>query len=337
MDDAKRRAAIRLQATKNKEADVDPMGTGSSIPSTKRRPSAKGDRAPKRPKVSLEPVVGLMAEGTKTVTPSKHGAGKGQIIPPPGSQKKPPVLLREDPKYALEKLLSIISSEDYEDLGNHSTEAMGEMGLFSIAQVNIRRFFTRLYSLFETNSPTLQAMLIMKGLMERSLHHETALGRVCEKAKLTKEELFELKNWKLVIEQKLKLAEQARDELHKLTEKLKKTLEDKEKEVRQAKEVAVLEYRDSDALISEFGVSYNDGFDDALHQVKALYPELDISSVNISVPEQTSVHPDQSEDTNELFGEDVPVTNAPVVLTVEEESKNEETRQVKESEIPTAS
>ena len=32
--------------------------------------------------------------------------------------------------------------------------------------------------------------------------------------------------------QKLKLAEQARDEYHKLTEELKKTLEDKEKEVR---------------------------------------------------------------------------------------------------------
>ena len=47
-------------------------------------------------------------------------------------------------------------------------------------------------------------------------------------------------------------------------EELKKTLEDKEKEVRQAKEVAVLEYRDSDALIAELGVSYNDGFDDAL-------------------------------------------------------------------------
>ena len=139
------------------------------------------------------------------------------------------------------------------------------------------------------------------------------------------------------MEQKLKLAEQARDEFHKLTEELKKTLEDKEKEVRQAKEVAVLEYRDSDALISEFGVSYNDGFDDALRQVKALYPKLDVSSVNISVPEQTFVHLDQSEDTNELFGEDVLVTNAPVVLTVEEESKNEEARQAKESEIPDAS
>ena len=92
--------------------------------------------------------------------------------------------------------------------------------------------------------------------------------------------------------QKLKLTEQARDEYHKLTEELKKTLEDKEKEVCQAKEVAVLEYRNSDALILELRVSYNDSFDDALCQVKALYPELDVSSVNISVPEPTSLHLD---------------------------------------------
>ena len=79
-----------------------------------------------------------MAEGNKTVTPAKHGGGKGLMVPPPGNQKKPPVLLREDPKYALGKLSSIIDSEDYEDLGNHSTEAMGETGLFSIAQVSAR-------------------------------------------------------------------------------------------------------------------------------------------------------------------------------------------------------
>ena len=71
--------------------------------------------------------------------------------------------------------------------------------------------------------------------------------------------------------------------------------------------------------------------------VKALYPELDISSVNISVPEQTSVYPAQSEDMNELFGNDVPITNAPVDLTVEGESKNKEACQVKESENPVAS
>ena len=111
------------------------MGTGSSKPSTKRKLPSKRNRTPKKPKVSLEPVVGLMAEGVKTVTPAKHGAGKGLMITSPGSQKKPPVLLREDPKYALEKLSSIITSEDYEDLDNHSTEAMGETGLFNIAQV----------------------------------------------------------------------------------------------------------------------------------------------------------------------------------------------------------
>ena len=47
-------------------------------------------------------------------------------------------------------------------------------------------------------------------------------------------------------------------------EELKKVLEDKENDLRQAKETAVLEYRDSDALLLQLGVSYNDGFDDAL-------------------------------------------------------------------------
>ena len=138
MEDAKSRAAIRVQAAKRKETDEGAMGTSSSKPSAKKRPLLKGDRAPKKQKVSTEPVIGLMAEGNKTLTPAKHGGGKGLMVPPPGSQKKPPVLLREDPKYALGKLSSIIGSEDYEDLGNHSTEAMGETGLFSIAQVRAR-------------------------------------------------------------------------------------------------------------------------------------------------------------------------------------------------------
>ena len=104
----------------------------ASNPSIKRKPPPKGDRSAKKPKVSLEPIVGLMAEG-KTVTPVKHGAGKGLMKAPSTTQEKPPVLLREDSKPALEQISSIISSEDYEDLGNHSTEAMGESGLFAVA------------------------------------------------------------------------------------------------------------------------------------------------------------------------------------------------------------
>lgn len=126
---------IRANATKKKDSvKVDPMGTGSSLQQKKKVPS-KGDRPPKNPKVPLEPVLGLMAGGAKTVTPVKHGVGKGLMKGPSTQQEKAPVLLREDPKYALEKLSSIISTDDYEDLGNHSTEAMGETGLFSIAQV----------------------------------------------------------------------------------------------------------------------------------------------------------------------------------------------------------
>ena len=65
----------------------------------------------------------------------KHGAGKGFIKAPSNIPEKLPVLLREDSKHALEQISSIISAEDYEDLGNHSMEAMGESGLFAITQV----------------------------------------------------------------------------------------------------------------------------------------------------------------------------------------------------------
>ena len=112
-----------------------PMAMVASNLSIKRKPPSKGNCSAKKPKVPLEPVVGLMAEGTKMVTPVKHGAGKGLMKASSTNQEKPPVLLREDSKYALEQISSIISTEDYEDLGNHSTEAMGELGLFAVAQV----------------------------------------------------------------------------------------------------------------------------------------------------------------------------------------------------------
>ena len=164
-------------------------------------------------------------------------------------------------------------------------------------------------------------MLMTKGLMDRSLHHE--------KAKLAEEELLELKNWKVVTEQKLKLVERARDEYQKMTEELKMVLEDKENDLRLAKERAVQEYRDSDALLSELGVSYNDRFYDALRQAKALYPKLDFSAVNITVAEATSVHPDVSDDTNELFAEEVHVIVAPEV-----QNEEEKTREAKDSVAP---
>ena len=135
MNDIKRRALIKAQAAKKKESgDVAPSAIVAINLSTKRKSAPKSDRQAKKSKVSLEPVVGLMAEG-KTITPAKHGAGKGFMKALSNILKKPPVLLHEDSKHTLEQIPSIISTEDYEDLGNHSTEAMGESGLFAVAQV----------------------------------------------------------------------------------------------------------------------------------------------------------------------------------------------------------
>ena len=78
-----------------------PKGTSSSDPSTKRKLPKKQGHLPKKPKITLEPIVGLKAGGKKTATSAKYGVGKG-FMKGPFVTKKPPVLLREDLKYSLE-------------------------------------------------------------------------------------------------------------------------------------------------------------------------------------------------------------------------------------------
>ena len=133
MDAAKRRAIIKSQAAKKVEDGGQALkGTGLNISSTKRKIPLKGMSsnipATEKPWLPSDTIVGLEAE-------AKHGVGKGLMKGPSSSQKKPPVLLCEDPKYAPRMLTSIMTAEDYEDLGNHSTEVMGETGLFGIVQV----------------------------------------------------------------------------------------------------------------------------------------------------------------------------------------------------------
>ena len=67
--------------------------------------------------------------------------------------------------------------------------------------------------------------------------------------------------------------------------------------------MAVLEYRNFDAVLSELGDSFLQGFDDALCQVKKAYPDLDISNIKMEDQAQTSVLPVASDDTDDLFTE----------------------------------
>ena len=125
--------------------------------------------------------------------------------------------------------------------------------------------------------------------MDWCLNCEAALERVRAKAEQTEGELSQLNKWKSSMEKKFDLLEQVRKELEQNTDEAGKALEVKEKEIqdlkeklRQAKEVAVREYRDSDALLGELGGSFLQGFDDALRQVKKAYPELDVSMIKVN-------------------------------------------------------
>ena len=146
MDAVKRRAYIKQQvALKKQVEDQTPMGTGLSKPSTKRKQQKKSNRLPNKPKSIPKPVVGLKAKIKKAATALGLGKGKGFMKVLTLIAEKPLVLLCEDSKYALEKLLSIITSDNYEDLSNHATEAVGETGLFNIAQVTMSVSFLFLF------------------------------------------------------------------------------------------------------------------------------------------------------------------------------------------------
>ena len=113
------------------------------------------------------------------------------------------------------------------------------------------------------------------------------------------------------MEKKFELSEKVRKDLEQSMEEAKKALEGKGKEIQdlkdrlyQAQEVAVREYRDFDALLSELGDYFLQGFDDALCQVKKAYPDLDVSNIKIEDQAQTSVMLVASEDTDDLFTED---------------------------------
>ena len=67
--------------------------------------------------------------------------------------------------------------------------------------------------------------------------------------------------------------------------------------------MTIREYRDSDTLLSKLGDSFLQGFDDALRQVKKVFPDLDVSNIKVEDQAQTSIMPVASDDTDNLFAE----------------------------------
>ena len=151
---------------------------------------------------------------------------------------------------------------------------------------------------------------MMKGLMGWCLKNEAALEHVRSKVEQTEDELNQLRSWKTTMEKKFELSERDRKELKQSMGEVNTALEGKETEIknlkdglRQAMEVAVREYHDSDALLSELGDSFLQGFEVALRQVKKAYLDLDVSNIKMEDQAQTSVLPVASDDTNDLFAE----------------------------------
>ena len=202
MEDSKRKAFIKQQAIARKKLEGSlPPKMSQANPSTKRKSSEKVDHHPKKPKVVTGSIIGETLATSKL--PPKPGPRKGKSLmkgPNPIIEKRL-VLFYEDSRYALKQLSSIIKDNDYEDLGNHATKAVGETGLFSLAQVCLSvpfLLFPSYCCLVLTFSFDSFRVVMLKGLMDCCASYEMVMSHLREKVEARETGLRELTAWKEV-------------------------------------------------------------------------------------------------------------------------------------------
>lgn len=109
-------------------------------------------------------------------------------------------------------------------------------------------------------------------------------------------------------------------------------------QVRQAKEDGKTDFRNSDGFLTELSDCYDDGFQECLRQLKALYPDLDVSQVSLDNVAQTSAPTVNHEDTDEIFEvESMPYVQGDSEADPEDElvkSVGDETRPIREESEP---
>ena len=186
---------------------------------------------------------------------------------------------------------------------------------------------------------------MMKGLMDHCVSQATVVDHVRVRVEATgveatEVELGELKAWTVVQENKFDLTNRLLGETEEQTEALKKVLKDKEDKIFQskkllhrAKEDAIKEYRDFDALLAELGGSFAYSFDDCLCQVKASFPDLDQSHITIDAEGQTPACLVESNGINDLFVDDVnpnPQVDGEAIHADQEKFVEDGVRQLKE-------
>lgn len=152
----------------------------------------------------------------------------------------------------------------------------------------------------------------MKGLMDHCMPWEQLVDCLKERAETAEMGLHKLEAQREVQIRKLDLTKKALEKSEEKTEVLTNVLKDKEgevsllrKQVRHAKEDAVKEFRDFDALLYELGICFADGFNNCLCQVKASFLDLDLSQISIDASTQTLARPINPEGIDKLFGVDL--------------------------------
>ncbi|KAL0008608.1 hypothetical protein SO802_010110 [Lithocarpus litseifolius] len=185
-------------------------------------------------------------------------------------------------------------------------------------------------------------VVMMKGLTDRCMAREKLVDYLKERSEATEMERNELKaSWEVQVK-KFDVTRKALKETEAQDEALKKVLKDKEGEISllkkqflRAKKDGKTEFHTSNSFLFELGGCFADSFNDYFRQVKASFPDLDLSQISIDAAAQTLARSFEFKDTDELF-DDAPTPDAqgdrkPVLQDEQAISVEDETRPFEEA------
>ncbi|KAK9996908.1 hypothetical protein SO802_021594 [Lithocarpus litseifolius] len=257
-----RAAAAQKKKEEGKEGTSKHVQKAANKGAPKRKGDGDDDRQAKKPAVTL-------GDASSKLSPPKRGAGKGPMTAQgPVAQVDGRCMLTHM-GFALERLDSILGTEEADICAGQSVQELGDSGLFDLAR----------------------AMVRMRAVQVKGAKSEELLARQDKRIANLSDGLEQYKDACRTLNGELK---ELREELGEATHQLEKETAAKvtaEKElvsllgqVETAKADAVAEFKTSQTFVDACAEYYGEGFEDCLKQVKSLYPHLDLARVSMDDP-----------------------------------------------------
>ena len=188
--------------------------------------------------------------------------------------------------YIVEMVTLIIKEMDLDPCGEHSSEDLGASSLYDLTRVCpfYSHYTSKIFYSDFNHHALFQALVCIKALQDRCMTNEGVIWRFRKPQEIENKEGAQYSEAIYTLNQELTAKTKVlTEETHRLeeAEKAKTNLATKlaalHEQMEKARADVMAKFRISQPFFNACGVYYGDGFEDCLKQVKAAYPNLDLS------------------------------------------------------------